>query len=55
MHHANAFSFTCPGVLDSTLMLAGTGETNESRLSAVIPWSSTAEGKVRNHSVYTFL
>ncbi|KAF4610126.1 hypothetical protein D9613_010407 [Agrocybe pediades] len=56
MDHQNAFSFTCPGVLDSTLMLAGTGETNESRLSAVIPWSSTAEDMIQwfDDAMYRF-
>ncbi|KAF8154856.1 hypothetical protein B0H34DRAFT_540683 [Crassisporium funariophilum] len=44
---SNAFSFVCPGVLDSTLMLAGTGEANESRLSYLIPWSFSAEDMMR--------
>ena len=41
----NGFAFVCPGVLDSTLMLAGTDKSNETRLNALIPWSISAEGK----------
>ncbi|KAJ3513618.1 hypothetical protein NLJ89_g2846 [Agrocybe chaxingu] len=50
-HHtaesSNGFSFICPGILDSTLMLAGTGKSNETRLSALIPWSVSAEDMIR--------
>ncbi|KDR73164.1 hypothetical protein GALMADRAFT_158296 [Galerina marginata CBS 339.88] len=44
---SNGFSFVCPGILDSTLMLAGTGEANESRLSALIPWSVSAQDMIQ--------
>jgi len=30
-------------------MLAGTGETNEPRLSAVTPWLSMAEGNIHQY------
>ncbi|KAF8898051.1 hypothetical protein CPB84DRAFT_1748061 [Gymnopilus junonius] len=43
----NGFSFVCPGVLDSTLVLAGTGEANESRLGSLIPWAVPAEDMIK--------
>ncbi|PPQ73012.1 hypothetical protein CVT24_001401 [Panaeolus cyanescens] len=45
-HLSNGFSFVCPGVLDSTLMLAGTGEESVARLNHHIPWSVSAEDMI---------
>ncbi|KAF9034533.1 hypothetical protein BJ165DRAFT_1356309 [Panaeolus papilionaceus] len=39
----NRFSFVRPGVLDSTLMLAGTGDESVARLNHRIPWSVSAK------------
>ncbi|ESK96774.1 hypothetical protein Moror_6646 [Moniliophthora roreri MCA 2997] len=42
----NAFSFICPGVVDSSLML-GTGATEQARvLRTGIPWSMSAEDMI---------
>ncbi|OCH84204.1 putative polyketide synthase [Obba rivulosa] len=39
----NGFSFVCPGILDSSLMLASGTDANEIRLAHFIEWSLTAE------------
>lgn len=41
---SNGFSFICPGIFDSSLMLAHGADLEESRLSHLIEWSLSAKG-----------
>lgn len=42
---ANGFSFVCPGILDSALMLSGESAGNNMRLKHLVEWSISMDGK----------